>query len=133
MITKPCVLSNVTGLEIYGGGWQSEYTNRLGRDMRIFKKLGQRFAWRMQHLGETAQNGVFWGQEIVTLSAARVRIWGGPENLKEEEAKAESQRLFREILRWSVYFRRKRYNDWWCGKYIHKYKSANLEDPHGYV
>ena len=87
----------------------------------------------MQHLGETAQNGVFWGQEIVTLSAARVRIWGGPENLKEEEAKAESQRLFREILRWSVYFRRKRYNDWWCGKYIHKYKSANLEDPHGYV
>ena len=30
------------------------------------KKIGQRFALGMRHLGETDQNGVFWGQENIT-------------------------------------------------------------------
>ena len=30
------------------------------------KKVGQRFACGMWHLGETAQNGVFWGRHIFT-------------------------------------------------------------------
>ena len=39
-------------------------TIRLGWDICIFKKLGQRFACGMRHLGETAQNGVFLGWDF---------------------------------------------------------------------
>ena len=63
---EPYFLSNVTGWEIYVGGWWSEYTNRLGWDIGLLKKLGQRFACGMRHLGETAQNGMLLGREMFT-------------------------------------------------------------------
>ena len=66
MITKPYFLPNVTGWEIYVGGWRFEYPNRLGRDIGLFKKVGQCFACGMRHLGETARNGVFLGRQLFT-------------------------------------------------------------------
>ena len=65
MITKPYFLPDVMKWEIYFGGVRSEYTHRLYRDIRIFGKIGQRFTCGMQHLGETAQNGVFLGEHLL--------------------------------------------------------------------
>ena len=64
---KTVFLPNVTGWEIYVRGWRFEYPNRLGRDIGLFKKIGQRFACGMRHLGETAQNGVFLGCDFFYL------------------------------------------------------------------
>ena len=85
--TKPYFLPNVTGWEIYVGGWRSEYTNRLGWDIGIFKKVGQRCAWQMRHLGETAQNGVVWEPTCFYLVGSQSQDLKRPVVLKRADTK----------------------------------------------
>ena len=54
------------------------------------------------------------------------------EKLTEEEVKAEGQRLFREIWRWTFISKAKGTITDDKAKYIRKHTSANSEDPHGY-
>jgi len=54
------------------------------------------------------------------------------EMLTEEEAQIEGRRLIRDIWRWTVMAKsREKINDDET-KYIRKYRSANLENLHGY-